>query len=91
MNSGAPNIKLSNRNKKIHVFIPLLTAFYTTQNTKIDIEQHDPHLEMLEDTKGVIRSRKSKDGQKQWAKEKRHTIMYKTLQKKLKIEQHELY
>lgn len=67
MNSGAPNIKLSNRNKKIHMFIPLLTAFYTTQNTKIDIEQHEPYLERFEDTdtKGITRSRKSKDRQKQ--------------------------
>ena len=65
------------------MFIPLLTAFYTTQNTKIDIEQHEPHLEKFEDTKGVIRSRKSKDRQKQWTKEKGHAMIYKILYRKI--------
>ena len=43
----------------------------------------------FEDTKGVIRNRKSKDRQQQWPKEKKtkgQTESYKTLYIKLKIE-----
>ena len=51
--------------------------------------------EKFEDTKGVIRSRKSqKKHTTQWSKEKStkgQTTIYKTLHRKLKIEQHELH
>ena len=46
---------------------------------------------MFEDTKGVIRSNNSKNGQ-YMAKRKRtirHTMVHKTLQRKLKIEKHD--
>jgi len=47
-------------------------------------------MRKVEDTKGVIRSRKSKkDWQYNDQKKKRQTIIYKTLHRKLKIEQHE--
>jgi len=46
-------------------------------------------LEKVEDTKGMIRSRKSKDKTIKWPKEKEDTMVYKTLHRKLKIEQHE--
>jgi GH43 family beta-xylosidase len=47
--------------------------------------------EKLEDIKGIISSRKSQDRQHnaQWTKEQ--TAIYKTSQRKLKIEQHELH
>ena len=44
---------------------------------------------MFEDTKAVIRSYKLKNRQYNDQKKKRQTIIYKTLQRKLKIEQHE--
>jgi hypothetical protein len=44
--------------------------------------------EELEDTKGVIRIRKSKDRRNNDQKETGQTTIYKTLQRKLKIEQH---
>jgi hypothetical protein len=45
---------------------------------------------MFEDTKGVITSQKMEEEQTmQWPKEKGQTMIYKTLQRKLKIEQHE--
>ena len=45
--------------------------------------------ERFEDTKGVIRICKSKDRQHNGQKKKGQTTIYKTLHKKLKIEQHE--
>jgi hypothetical protein len=44
--------------------------------------------ERFEDTKGVIRSRKSKDRQHNGQK-KKNSMIYKTLHRKLKIQQHE--
>ena len=37
----------------------------------------------LEDTKGIIRNRKSKDGQYVWRKEKGQIVIYKTLHRKI--------
>ena len=45
--------------------------------------------ERFEDTKVVIRICKSKDRQHKGQKKKGQTTIYKTLHKKLKIEQHE--
>ena len=45
--------------------------------------------EQFEDTKWVIKSRKSKDKQYNGQKEKGQTMMYKTLHRKVKIQQHE--
>jgi len=45
--------------------------------------------EKFEDTKGVFRSRNSKDRQHNGKKKKGQTTIYKTLHSKLKIEQHE--
>ena len=44
----------------------------------------------FEDVKGAIRSRKSKERQYNAKKTKGQTMIYKTLHRKLKIEQHEL-
>ena len=48
-------------------------------------------IEHIEDTTRVIRSRKSKRDRQttQWPKEKGQNIIYKTLSRKLEIEQHE--
>ena len=46
-------------------------------------------VKKFEDTKDVIRSRISKNRQIQWQKEKGQTMIYKTLHRKLRIEQHE--
>ena len=43
----------------------------------------------FEDTKGITKNRKSKDLILQWTKKKGHTIIYKILHRKLKIEQYE--
>jgi phage anti-repressor protein len=44
----------------------------------------------LEDTKEVIRSRKSKKGRQiQWSRENGQTVMYITLHEKLQIEHHQ--
>ena len=45
--------------------------------------------EEFEDTKGIIKIRKSKDRQHNDQKKKRQTTIYKILHRKLKIEQHE--
>ena len=45
--------------------------------------------EEFEDTKGIIKIRKSKDRQHNAQKKKRQTTIYKILHIKLKIEQHE--
>jgi len=48
--------------------------------------------EEFEDTKGVIRIRKSQEGQTtQWPNENGQTTIYKTLHTKLKIKQHEIH